>query len=235
MSRSPRPHRPDARRGSALRRALAGLAVFALGFVLARSTSPSPPPSGTRAATPAPAGAARVLAGVPVGFADTRAGATEAAGAYGRAFASPAILRPGVLRARIAVVATPDYAAKMLVANSPGVQRIAAGPIGVGLREGLGTLYAAVPVGYRLLSFSAERAEVETWGFTLLGNAASVAPAAYFGLAHMTLLWLGGRWRIAATSARFGPTPRLATPPGPLDPYRVLDLARSLHSYELAP
>jgi hypothetical protein len=218
-----------------LRRALAGLAVFVLGFALARSTSPSPHPSSTRAATPAPAGAARVLAGVPIGFPDTRAGAAEAAAAYGRAFASPAILRPGVLRTRVAVVATPDYAAKMLAANSPGARRIAVGPIGIGLREGLGTLYAAVPVGYRLLSFSAERAEVETWGFTLLGNASSVAPAAYFGLARTTLIWLGDRWRIAQTSARFGPTPRLATPPGPLDPYRVLDLARSLHSYELAP
>lgn len=234
MSRSPDPHRSGAHRSSPLLRVLGGLAVFALGFALARSTF-SPPPTGTRAAIPAPAGAARVLSGVPVGFPNTRAGAAGAAAAYERAFASPAILRPTVLRARIAAVATPDYAAQMLAANSPGVRRIAAGPIGVGLREGLGTLYAAVPVGYRLLSFSPKRAEVETWGFTLLGNAASVAPAAYFGLARTTLLWLGGRWRIAATSARFGPTPRLATPPGPLDPYRVLDLARSLRSYELAP
>jgi hypothetical protein len=123
----------------------------------------------------------------------------------------------------------------MLAANSPGARRIAAGPIGIGLHEGLGTLYAAVPIGYRLLSFSLQRAEVETWGFTLLGNASSVAPAAYFGLARTTLVWLGGRWQIAATRASFGPTPRLGTPPGPLDPYRVLDLARELHSYELAP
>jgi hypothetical protein len=219
----------------ALRRVLSGLAIFGLGFLLARSTSPSPPPTGARAAIPAPEGAARALAGVPIGFPDTRAGAAEAVAAYQRAFASPAILRPAGLRARVAAVATPDYAAQMLAANSPGARRIAAGPIGIGLREGLGTLYAAVPVGYRLISFSPGRAEVETWGFTLLGNASSVAPAAYFGLSRTTLLWLGGRWRIAATSARFGPTPRLGTAPGPLDPYRVLDLARALRSYELAP
>jgi hypothetical protein len=176
-----------------------------------------------------------VLSGVPVGFPDTKAGAAEAVATYERAFASPAILRPGALRSRIRVVATPDYAPQMLAANSPGAQRIAAGPIGIGLREGLGTLYAAVPVGYRLLSFSPERAELTTWGFTLLGNSASVAPAAYFGLTQTTLVWLDGRWRIAATRARFGPTPRLGTPPSLLDPYRVLDVARSLRSYELAP
>jgi len=31
------------------------------------------------------------------------------------------------------------------------------------------------------------------------------------------------------------PTPRLATRPGPFGGYHVIDLARSLHSYALAP
>ena len=51
-------------------------------------------------------------------------------------------------------------------------------------REGLQTLYASVPVGYRVESYSPARARILTWGFTLLGNAASVEPEAYFGLAH---------------------------------------------------
>lgn len=103
------------------------------------------------------------------------------------------------------------------------------------MRQGLATAYTAVPVGYRIVVFAPERAEVETWGFTLVGNASAAPPSAYFGLARTRVVWLDGRWRIAATRARFGPTPRLGTEPGPLDPYRVLDLARGLHSYELAP
>ena len=182
-----------------------------------------------------PAGTARTAGGVPIAFPDSAAGAAQAIAAYQRAFASPAILRAGVLRARIGAVATPDYAATMLAANAPGQQRIAAGPIGVGVRRGLQTLYAAVPIGYRVLSYSPQRANVLTWGFTLLGNAASVAPAAYFGLTRSTLDWLGGRWRIAEIRAGFGPTPRLGTPPGPVGPYRVVELARRLSSYELAP
>jgi len=221
------------RSGASRRRlALACLAALLAGALLGRSTAPTPP-SG-RAAAPA-AGAARTLAGVPVSFPETRLGAAEAAAAYERAFANPAILRPGALRARIEAVAMPDYARAMLAANSPGEQRLAAGPIGEALRHGIQTLYAAVPIGYRVESYEPGRARILTWGFTLLGNASSVQPAAYFGLTHTVLVFAEGRWRIASTRGGFGPTPRLATPPGPLGGYRVIDVARELHSYELAP
>jgi hypothetical protein len=132
-------------------------------------------------------------------------------------------------------VATPDYAATMLAANSPGAERLAAGPIGAGVRRGVQTLYSAIPIGYRVESFAPDRARVLTWGFTLLGNASSVEPAAYFGLTHTELVWTEGRWRIAETRGGFGPTPKLATKPGPLGAYGVIDLARGLESYELAP
>jgi hypothetical protein len=228
----------DPRGGGTSRRrflALACLAALLLGFLLGRSTAPAPTPPGGRAAAPAGAGAARTLAGVPVDFPDTPSGAAAAVAAYERSFATPEILRPSVLRARIEAVATPDYAATMLAANSPGERRLAGGPIGAGVRHGLQTLYTAVPIGYRVESYSPERARILTWGFTLLGNASSVEPAAYFGLAHTELVWTEGRWRIAETRSGFGPTPRLATPPGPLGGYRAIDLAKELRSYELAP
>jgi len=101
--------------------ALAALALLALGLLLGRAIAPAGQP---HAATPAKAGAAREVAGVPVSFPHTRRGAAAAVAAYQRAFATPAILRPGVLRARIEAVAAPDYAAAMLAANSPGAQRI---------------------------------------------------------------------------------------------------------------
>lgn len=223
-----------ARSPSPSRRLVIGacLVTLLVGLLLGRSTAPST--SGS-AAAPAAAGAARTLAGVPVFFPRTPLGAARAVAAYQRAFATRAILRPGVLRSRIEVVATSDYAATMLRANSPGAQRLAAGPVGEGVRQGVKTVYAAVPIGYRVESFSPRRAQVLTWGFTLLGNASSVEPAAYFGLTRTDLLWLDGRWRISATHGGFGPTPKLATPPGPLGAYRVIDLAGHLQSYELAP
>jgi hypothetical protein len=215
------------------RLALACIASLLVGFLLGHALSPTS--GGDRAETPPKAGAAGSLAGVPVSFPDSPAGAAQAVAAYQRAFASPAILREGVLQSRIEAVATPDYAATMLAANSPGAERLAAGPIGVGVRRGVQTLYSAIPIGYRVESFEAGRARVLTWGFTLLGNASSVEPAAYFGLTHTELVWMEGRWRIAETRGGFGPTPKLATKPGPLGAYGVIDLARGLESYELAP
>jgi hypothetical protein len=227
MGRAPSESSPARRR-----LLLACLATLLLGLLIGRTLSPT---QSDRAAIPAQAGAARSLAGVPVAFPDTPAGAAQAVAAYQRAFATPAILRPAVMRARIEAVAAPDYAQTMLAANSPGAERLAAGPIGIGVAKGVQTLYSAVPIGYRVESFDGDRARVLTWGFTLLGNAASAEPAAYFGLTHTELAWIDGRWRISETRGGFGPTPKLATRPGPLGGYGVIDLARGLESYELAP
>lgn len=216
------------------RRAVPFLVALVLGVAIGRATAPSStsPVVDTPAAGPSET---RTEAGVPVGYPETPAGAAAAAAGYQRAFAEPSVLRAGVLRARVEAVATPDYAATMLEANGPGAERLARGPIGVGIGQGLRTLYAAVPIGYKVLSFGPGRAEVETWGLTLLGNAGSVQPAAYFGLSHTELAWVGGRWRISSIESGFGPTPRLATRPGPLGSYDVLELARSLHGYAPAP
>jgi hypothetical protein len=232
MSRAP--SRAANARGSEtpLKRLAPILVALLLGLLIGRATAPT---QSVPAPVPAEDGGAGTRAGVPVGFARTPTGAATAVAAYQRSFASPAILRPGVLRRRIEAVATPDYVAEMLAANSPGEQRIASGPIGVGLGKGLQTLYASVPVGYRIESFSPQRARVLTWGFTLLGNAATVEPAAYFGITHTLLLWSEGEWKIAETRAGFGPTPKLATPPGPLGAYNVLNVATRLKSYALAP
>ncbi len=211
------------------------LAALVVGLLLGLVFSSPSPPTSDRAAAPASAGAARSLAGVSVGFPRTPAGAAQAVASYQRAFASPEVLQPGELRARIGVVATPDYAPTMLEVNSPGTRRLAAGPVGVGVRKGVQTLYSSVPIGYRVESYEPGRARILTWGFTLLGNASSVEPAAYFGLTHTLVVWIDGRWRIAETRGGFGPSPRLATSPGPLGGYRVIDLARQLRSYELAP
>ncbi len=211
---------------------LALLAVLALGVLLGDLTTPF---GAGRAAAPTGGAAARPSAEQRSRFPDTPAGAAKAVAAYERSFATPAILGVRALQARIEAVATPAYARAMLAANSPGAHRLAGGPIGAGIRAGTETLYTAVPIGYKVESFRPARARVLTWGFTLLGNAATVEPAAYFGLTHTELRWTHGRWRIARTSGGFGPTPRLGTPPGPLGGFAVIDLTKELRSYALAP
>ncbi|HKI66768.1 MAG TPA: hypothetical protein VJ989_05815 [Solirubrobacterales bacterium] len=216
-------------RGAAL--ALAALIVLLAGLLIGRASAPS----SEAIEAPAGSGPTRVQDGVPVGHARSREGAAAAVASYQRAFADPAILQPGVMRRRLEVVASPDYVRTMLAANSPGRERLARGPIGQGIRHGIQTLYAGVPIGYRIESFSPRRARVLTWGFTLLGNASAVEPRAYFGLAHTDLVWLDGDWKIAGTEASFGPTPKLQTPPGPVGGYDVMRLARELRSYGATP
>lgn len=223
--------RPSPRRLNR-RAALACLAVLATGLLLGRLTAPTGP---GRAAAPAGAVAARPGADKRPRFPRSAAGAAAAVAAYERSFATTAILRPAALLARVEAVATPAYAKAMLAANSPGARRLAAGPIGEGIRQGAATLYSAVPIGYRVESFQPSRARILTWGFTLLGNATTAPPAAYFGLAHTELVWSQGRWQIAGTRGGFGPTPRLGTPPGPLGTQTVVDLTRELRSYALVP
>ena len=79
------------------------------------------------------------------------------------------------------------------------------------------------------------RAKVLTWGFTLLGNAASVEPEAYFGIAHTTLAWLDGDWKIASLRSGFGPTPKIETGGREVGGFDLIALARGLKSYALAP
>lgn len=217
---------------------LAGAVFFAatlgLGLLLGRSSAPSPSSPPGRAPATGRSGA-RPESGVRLGFPETPSGAAAAIAAYQQAFAQPSILRPGVLQARIDAVATPDYAARMLAANGPGAQRLADGPVGVGLAHGIRTIYRAVPIGYKVLSFADGRAEVETWGLTLVGNLGSVEPAVWFGTSRTDLTWEGDRWRIAEVESGFGPTPALGTKADIAGGYELLELAKGLKGYESAP
>jgi hypothetical protein len=215
-----------------MRRVAAIAAVALVAAALGRLSAPGGAQRPSAAPSPGPS---RIVAGVGVGYAHSRAGAALAAARYQQSFAGAAILRPGVLRARVAAVATPDFAPTMLAANSPGARRLASGPLGKGLRGGVETIYAGVPVGYRVLAYSPGRAVVRIWGFTLLGNASSAEPSAYFGLSRTVLVWSRGDWKIAETRASFGPTPRLVTPRRGEEGFGLIDLARELAPYGIAP
>ena len=212
--------------------AIIASATLLIGLLIGHSSSASKSAAGR---LPGDVGPSKLLKRVPVGYARSPRGAAEAVAQYQRALADPAILRPAVLRQRIGVIATPDYASTMVRANTPGAYRIAAGPIGDGLAHGIRTLYRSVPIGFRVESYSSTRARILTWGLTLLGNASAVQPEAYFGVAHTDLVWQGGDWKIASTRSGFGPSPRVQTPPGPVGGFRVLELAKALKAYGVSP
>jgi len=214
-----------------MRRTIAACIVaLLLGALAGRASAPSSPQPADPRSDPT-----RETVAAGVGFPRTPSGAALAAGAYQQLFADAAVLQPAELRRRIAEVATRSFAPVMVRANMPGARRLAQGVFGKGLRSGLSSVFLGVPLSYRLLSFSPSRAVVQTWGFTLLGNAGSFEPSAYFGLATTTLRWRQGEWKIADTRASFGPTPRLASPRRSGEGLGVLELTRELHRYGIAP
>lgn len=210
------------------------VAAVVVGFLIGRASAPGSSAVSSKAVPPSP-GPTSEAVGVGVGFSRTREGAVLAAGSYQQAFADKAVLRPGVLRRRIEVVATADFAPVMLEANEPGASRLRLSSFGEGVRGGIASSYFGVPVGYRLLAYTPGRAVVQTWGFTLLGNVTSVEPTAYFGLARTVLVWMDGDWKIADTRASFGPTPRLASPRPGGEGLGLVELTQELDRYGVAP
>ncbi|MEZ5078108.1 MAG: hypothetical protein R2725_11780 [Solirubrobacterales bacterium] len=220
-----------------MRLAIAVLVAVVLGLLAGRLTATSQAPSTstlTEAGSPSP-GPTQKRAGVGVGFPRTRQGAVLAAGSYQQAFADKAILRAGELRRRVEALATPSFKQTMLEANEPGASRLAEGSFGEGVQAGVPSAFFGVPVGYRLLSYSARRAVVQTWGFSLLGNVRAIEPTAYFGLARTELVWREGDWKIADTRASFGPTPKLRSPRPGGEGIGLVELTQELRPYGLAP
>jgi hypothetical protein len=217
-----------------MRRLLPVVAVLILGVLAGRlSACGSSPPSPHHPDSPGPTRLA--VGGVGVGYAHTRAGALAANARYQQAFADTAILRHGELRRRVEAVATPVYAPRMLAANEPGTERLARGVLGAGIRAKVPTAYFGVPVFYRLLSYSSRRAVIRTWGFTVVGNATTAEPAAYFGTSRVVLVWSEGDWKIAASRAAFGPTPRLLSPRRGGEGFTVVDLLAGMRPYVVTP
>jgi hypothetical protein len=217
-------------RGAAACAAIAiALTGVAIGLAIGSSSTISP-----EAVSPSP-GPTSESVGVGVGFSRTRQGAVLAAGNYQQAFADEAILRSDELRRRIEVIATPSFAPVMLQANEPGAARLARGAFGEAVRARIPSAFFGVPVAYRLLSYRPERAVVQIWGFSLIGNVAALEPTAYFGLARTVLVWLDGDWKIADTRASFGPTPRLGSSRPGGEGLGLVELTEELRPYGLAP
>ena len=223
------PSQGDARKRTAL--FLGAAVLLILAFVIGRLSAPEDEAQSSPPATASAAPGDELEADFP----RSKDGAIVAAAAYQRALANPAILRPGGMKNRVEAIATHDYADEMLEANQPGTDRLMAGPLGEGVRNGIPTVYSGVPIAYRVLSYSPDRARIQNWGFTIVGNVSTVEPVAYFGTGTIDLVWRDGRWKIASSKAAFGPTPQTRTPEEGAEGFDLQDLADDFGLYGIAP
>jgi hypothetical protein len=171
------------RRGPIAHAALLALAAgaLALAFILGKASGPTG--GATPPAPPAPA--------------PSRQGAVSAYLAQQAALAEPGLWRaPTARREReLAAMVTTPALRDSLEASMQAIVDTAS-PLGGALRAGRAVLARTAPLGYRVLSYSPQRATIEVWVVSVLGGRGlplDLRLARYSGEER----WSGRAWRLA--------------------------------------
>lgn len=196
---------------------IAGVAVVVLaaaGVVLALlHHSPRATPT-QRAAPPATATTSpSTVAGVPVGYPDTEAGAKAAAANYVVAFASESMFDASARHAIIAAVSDPTVvgalqqqydAAFQATMSRFGLSASGQPP------HGQQFVARALPVGVHVDAYDSTAARVSVWSDGLIGlaGAQSKNPVAEaWTTTTVSLRWVDGDWKWVTATQHDGPTP----------------------------
>lgn len=181
--------------------------------MLGRTTAPAHH-GAARPGPPTPPGPARVVNGVGVGYPDTQPGALAALLADSTTLGNPSVLLDPRRRAQVlSLIATSRYAATFSGAGGQALAAARQGPLGRGLTSGAQTVYLAVPVAYRVVSYTAQAIRVAGYGVSVVGNDQGLAPRATWATTTTDAVWQNGDWRIDAVSTTDGPTPAVTSEP----------------------
>ena len=178
-------------------------ALAALGGVLAGRAGSTPPGAPIE-----------FVGGVPVGVADTPAGAVAAADEYLATEQQTVGDDPGRFGALVAA----DYAAPIKAGALAAGERDRHGD-SVGIPDGAGGARSFTVIGAdRLDAYGGGAATVSTWAGQIYWGPGR-APAQVWALGQTTLSWVGGRWRVTLmrTLGRPGPAPAATPQAGPGD------------------
>jgi hypothetical protein len=235
------PGRPSRRRPLAVG---AGAAVLAGVALVAAYTAgqghgggPAVPPAGIvppAAVVPGGPGAARpgglqLVAGVPVGYAHTDAGAVSAATNYAIAYGGPAMFVPAQRRAIVDVTTDPAtraaQQAQQSALYSATADKFGLDQQGRPTAPGVEFVARELPVGARLVAYTPDTAVVAVWedGLVGLAGTGTTRPVQEgWGTTTVTLRWAAGDWKWTAGSFTPGPTP-ITGVQTPSDPQAIAD------------
>jgi hypothetical protein len=252
---------------SMLAMVLLAVVLFLGGLLVGRATTPTvagapPAAAATTAATAAsgqaapPAAAAtpqaqageaatsrvgpsQVVHGVPVGYQHSEQGAVAAAANYAKVLASELILDKASRRKAIDTLAAPETRARQQRAFDQAVPSLAKG-LGVtasGTADGM-VLLRAVPVGWRLESYTGDRATVAIWVTSVLGSLGGppggVPVQEGWGTTTVQLRWVGGDWKQLQSTTKEGPAP-VADAATPTAASRLVPEAQEFKEFTYAP
>ena len=196
---------------------LAGL-VAIVALVIAVPMATRSHPAHRAVASPPPASAqppqpAQTIAGVPVGYAHTVAGVTDAATNYAVAYGSAAMFHVDQRHAIVAAISDPSVEPSLqhqLDASFASVLPTFGLDAAGNPPAGQTFVARTVPVGVHLIRYDGTTAQVAVWSTGLVGLTGqhSVKPVAEaWSTATLTLRWTDGDWKWVDFTQSDGPTP----------------------------
>jgi len=198
-----------------------GSAVRPVGIVPTAAT-----PSGPEAARP---GGLQLVAGVPVGYAHTDAGAISAATNYAVVYGGSAMFVPTLRRAIVDATTDPATRAaqqeQQSALYSATADKFGLDQQGRPTAPGVEFVARELPVGARLVAYTPDTAVVAVWenGLVGLAGTGTTRPVQEgWGTTTVTLRWAAGDWKWTAGSFTPGPTP-ITGVQTPSDPQAIAD------------
>jgi len=232
----------------------AGLAVLLAGSLLGayragggndagRAVRPAgvvPPVTSPREVSAARTGGLQLVAGVPVGYSHTEAGAISAATNYAIAYGGPAMFVPAKRRAIVDATTDPvvwaAQQAQQGALYSATADKFGLDQQGRPTAPGVEFVARELPVGARLVAYTPDTAVVAVWEDGLVGLAGmgTTRPVQEgWGTTTVTLRWAAGDWKWTAGSFTPGPTP-ITGVQTPSDPQTIADAVDQFAGFSYA-
>jgi len=143
----------------------------------------------------------RSVAGIPVGFARSPSGAVAAAGNYLTVLSRTVLPRaPWSWGQAIHALTTAPLSARAVAGSAQSAQ------IAARLASGSSLYLGSWLLGYRVWSYSPDRARVAVWNVGVMTSTVGVVPPTY-STTTCTLRWVDGDWKISHSRVSPGPTP----------------------------
>jgi len=199
-----------------------------------------PPITTSRDISAARTGGLQLVAGVPVGYGHTPAGAISAATNYAIAYGGPAMFVPAKRRAIVDATTDPAVWATQQ-AQQGALYSATADKFGLdqqGRPTAAGVEFVAreLPVGARLVAYTPDTAVVAVWedGLVGLAGTGTTRPVQEgWGTTTVTLRWAAGDWKWTAGSFTPGPTP-ITGVQTPSDPQTIADAVDQFAGFSYA-
>jgi hypothetical protein len=192
---------------------LAAFVLVAAGVMAGRSSVTRPTSGGTAAAAPVVhvpgwPGASTLVAGAPVGYAHSQAGAVDAATNYQLLLAGPLLTTPARYREVERVIYAPATRDRLMAVAERGLATLQEQTqILSNASRGVPVALIAVPVSYQVDSYDGDRATVSLWWMWVVAQQGAMAPVEEWVTSIVTLDWLGD-WRIEDVSRGDVPVPQ---------------------------